>query len=1000
MSNDVNKTGKQYWRSLNQLAETEEFQEMLHREFPEGASELSDSIPRRRFLSIMGASFALAGLASCRKPVEKIVPYVNQPVDIIPGNSRMYATTMPFQNSAYGLLVESHEGRPTKIEGNELHPSSLGKANYYMQAATLEMYDPDRSEYPLKSGARVKYNEFISVWRGLYARYLQSRGEGLAFISSAFSSPSRARLADEIKRKFPRARWVTYEPVSDENIYKGIEIATGRPYQPIYHYENANVVLSLDADFVLQESENVINARGFTSRRHVKSTDDEMNRLYVVEGTHSLTGAMSDHRYRLQTRQVGAFTVALAKALQAQGLGISVASKIDVDLDQFDKNWINELARDLANNRRQGLVVAGRKQPPEVHALVYAINSALGNTGRTVAYRDLTDSYIPDNDQMADLVHEMEDQQIETLVILGSNPVYDTPVDLGFGSAIDNIDNTIHFGLYANETALESDWHIPEAHFLESWGDARAVNGTVSVIQPLIAPLYEGKSWVEFLDLLGSGRDRKGYDIVREAWQDIISGGNFTAKWRRVLHDGILKNSAMPQKSPRVNSSAVSSALSSNPVASETGSGESLEIVFHPSPAVFDGRYANIGWLQELPDGMTKLTWDNAAILSKKTADDLGLESETLIELTYKDHTMKLPVWILPGHADNSISVNLGYGRKSAGRVGNRVGFNTYALRSSSEPWFDLGLQVKETGKHYKLAGTQDHWSLEGRPMVQEATLEEYRQEPHFAEEAVEHPPQKSLWEDYPFDTGYQWGMSIDLNVCTGCNACTIACQSENNIPVVGKEQVYLGREMHWIRIDRYFAGDIQDPVAVTQPMACQHCETAPCEEVCPVNATMHDHEGLNVQVYNRCIGTRYCSNNCPYKVRRFNFLNYTSPKTETEKMAMNPDVTVRGRGVMEKCTYCLQRIKKSEIRAKREDRKLHTDEVISACQQTCPTDAIVFGDINDPNSRVSQVKKRNRNYRVLAELNTQTRTSYLAKLRNPNPALENHQPAEAQAIH
>ena len=994
MSHDVEGTGQEYWRSLNQLAETDEFQEMLHREFPEGASELSESIPRRKFLSIMGASFALAGLASCRKPVEKIVPYVNQPVNVIPGKSRMYATTMPFQNSAYGMLVESQEGRPTKIEGNELHPSSLGRASYFMQAATLEMYDPDRSERPLRRGVTANYTEFVSAWRALFSRYVETGGEGLAVLSEAFSSPTRSRLMADFQRRFPNARWVTYEPVSDENIYEGIRIATGRAYQPVYQYDKAEVVLALDADFVIQESENVKNAHDFANGRRVASADDDMNRLYAVEGNHTLTGAMADHRYRLQTRQVGAFTVALAGALQAQGLRLNVADATNVDLQQFDKHWINELAKDLYRNRGRGLIVAGRKQPPVVHALVYALNNALGNIGTTVSYCDLTYANIPNRSGLENLVTSLGNGETETLVMLGGNPVYSTPTDLGFGSALDNVEHTIHFGLYANETAQQCEWHIPASHFLESWDDARAADGTLSVVQPLIAPLYQGKSWVEFLNLLSSGRNRSAHDIVRETWQNLISAGNFESRWRKVLHDGLLEESALPQKSPQVDQRSVTRHLRSNPPAQEAASADNLEIVFNPSPATFDGRFANNGWLQELPDGMTKLTWDNAAVMSKKTAEELGLENEKLVELRYRENTLRLPVWVLPGHADNSVSVALGYGRTAAGKVGNGVGFDTYALRTSSEPYVDLGLQLESTGEPYKLASTQDHWSLEGRPMVREATIDEYRDNPHFAEKS--HLPQESLWDDYDFDEGYQWGMAIDLNVCTGCNACTIACQSENNIPVVGKEQVYLGREMHWIRIDRYFAGDVQDPVAVTQPVACQHCETAPCEEVCPVNATMHDDEGLNVQVYNRCIGTRYCSNNCPYKVRRFNFLDYTGSKPETEKMAMNPDVTVRGQGVMEKCTYCLQRIKKSEIRAKRQNRKLHTNEVVSACQQTCPTDAIVFGDINNPNSDVSKIKQQNRNYRMLAELNTQTRTSYLAKLRNPNPALE--KPAEIGA--
>jgi len=982
--------GKAYWRSLNELAESDEYQEFLHREFPEGASELSDSMSRRKFLTLMGASMALAGLASCRKPVQKIIPYVHQPEAMTLGQPEFYATTMPFQNSAYGLLVESDEGRPTKIEGNAEHPSSLGKANVFQQASTLNLYDPDRSDAVLQNGAEKQYSDFVNFWRGVFTQHLNNKGAGLAVVSGAFSSPTLSRLQQKFLKQFPNADWVVYEPVSDENLYEGVRIATGDYYQPVYHYNQANVVLSLEADFALYEHENITSARGFMDGRRVQSTKDGMNRLYAVESMYTLTGAMADHRMKLQSRRIGSFVLALAEELSSQGLTISGMNGVNAGTHNFNNKWIHELATDLLNNRNRSLLVAGRNQPPVVHAMIYAINAALGNVGRTLEYRAIDPNTIPNLSAFKRLVGEMHDNKVDTVVMIGGNPVYNAPADLDFAGALKQVKHSVHLSSHVDETSEQTEWHIPEAHFLESWGDTRSVNGTKSVIQPLIAPMFNGQSHVEFYEMIATGQEQQGYDIIRETWADYLPSTNFEKHWRKVVHDGVYTKDAPRLGSPGPDNAAIDRAVKSYAPPAEVTSASNLEVVFQVSASVFDGRWANNGWLQELPDPITKLTWDNALVMNPKTAKELGLKNEHFARVSYNGKQLDIPVWTVPGFADYTVALELGFGRKSAGRVGNGTGFDVYPLRTSDAMNFGAGMTVKPLEKKYVFACTQDHWSLEGRPVFREGTLEEYREDPEFTSElGTEHPPAKNLWHEFSYAEGYQWGMAVDLNVCTGCNACTIACQSENNIPVVGKEMVNKGREMHWIRMDRYFSGDVEDPDMVVQPVPCMHCENAPCETVCPVNATMHDSEGLNVQVYNRCIGTRYCSNNCPYKVRRFNFFNYTGDTPEVEKMGKNPDVTVRPRGVMEKCTYCLQRIKRSEIKAKREDRKLHTDEVVSACQQTCPTDAIVFGDINDPESRVSKIKKQNRNYRMLEWLNTQPRTSYQARLRNPNPALE-----------
>ena len=979
-------TGKDYWRSLDQLADTPEFKEFLHREFPEGASEMRDSVNRRTFLSLMGASIALAGVAGCRKPVEKILPYVTAPENVIPGIPQHYATTMPLGTTAYGILVENHEGRPTKIEGNELHPSTQGASNTFMQASLLGLYDPDRSQRIMEKNAERSWADFVSFWRTQFDQYSVNQGAGLAILSESFNSPTMARLMREFKAKFPLAVWATYDAVSNENVTSGMRIAYGASLQPVYSFENAEVVLSLDCDFLKTELDNVSASRGFGSGRRLTTENDSMNRLYVVESTFSLTGSSADHRLRIPSSQIPAFAMALANELRNQGLSLAISTSSG---GGFDAKWLKVVASDLLKARGKSLVCAGYRQAPAVHALVAAINEALGNVGTSVSYVEPADVAQPSRSELIALLSKASAGQLKTLVVLGGNPLMNAPADLSFDAAISKIENTIHLSAYRDETSHAVKWHVPMTHYLEAWGDARSSDGTASIIQPMIEPLFGGHSGIEMLSLVVSGEDLRGYDIVRKTWESILPGA-FEKSWRKVLHDGLLENSALTPVTASVDVGRISAAMSE---VSAADSG--LEVVFAVSPQVYDGRFANNGWLMEMPHPITKITWDNVAMISIATAKQLGLKSGDLVQLTVGGRSIELPVWHVPGHADNSVTVELGYGRTSSGRVGDKVGFDLYPIRPSDTPDIAQGVSITKLNREYFISCAQDHWSMEGRPLVREATLEEYRKEPKFAQEMVEHPPLESLWEEHSYKEGYQWGMAVDLNSCTGCGACTLACQSENNIPIVGKQQVSKGREMHWIRVDRYFSGSVEDAEMVHQPVMCQHCENAPCEQVCPVAATVHDKEGLNVMVYNRCIGTRYCSNNCPYKVRRFNYFNFTKDTPEIVKMAMNPDVTVRFRGVMEKCTFCVQRISEARIKSKLENRDIRDGDITTACQQACPTSALTFGNINDANSRVNKMKSQNRNYAMLAELNVKPRLTYLARIRNPHPDLVTSAPVE-----
>jgi molybdopterin-containing oxidoreductase family iron-sulfur binding subunit len=983
---NLNKNNKS-WRSLDELAQTEEFQRRVENEFAVSPLDWQDGFSRRRFLQLMGASMALAGLNACtRQPEEKIFPYVQQPEQIVPGKPLFYATAMIRGGYAYGVLAESHTGRPTKIEGNPEHPASFGATDVFAQASVLELYDPDRSQVVTHLGRISTWEIFLTALQIELESQKPTDGAGLRILTETITSPTLAHQLQNLLSQFPLAKWHQYEPVNRDNARLGSRMTFGEFLDCRYDFSKADYILSLDSDFLTDNPGSLKYTRDFTMRRKVEDgRENKMNRLYVVESTPTLTGAMADHRLPLAASEIAAFAAALAQELEVTtDLGITIENTPTLANVNWG-NWMKVVAKDLRRHRGAGLVIAGESQPPVVHALAHAINSTLGNAGQTAVYSQPVEARpVVQVDSLKELVDDMNSGAVNVLVILSGNPVFNAPADLDFLDAMKRVPFRVHLGLHPDETAEWCHWHIPQTHYLEHWSDARAFDGTASILQPLIAPLYGGKSAHEFLATFTGQAGKPGHDIVREYWQTQYPGGDFEKWWRTAVHDGVVPGTALAATSAALKMEDRRWRLESP----ATPTSENLEITFRPDPTIWDGRYVNNGWLQELPKPITKLTWDNAALISPRAAENLNLKNGEVVELKLSDHSVEAPVWILPGQPENSVTVHFGYGRTRTGKVGASTGFNAYALRTSQSAWFGDGLQISKTGKTYALATTQMHHTMENRHLARTGTLAEFIEHPEFVHELGHDPdPALTLYPDHEYN-GYAWGMAVDLNSCTGCNACTVACQSENNIPVVGKEQVLVGREMHWIRIDHYFEGEADNPESVHQPVMCQHCENAPCEVVCPVAATTHSAEGLNEMVYNRCVGTRYCANNCPYKVRRFNFFLYSDFETPSLKMMRNPDVTVRSRGIMEKCTYCVQRINTARIDAKNEDRQIRDGEILTACQQVCPADAIVFGDINDPNSRVSKLRAQQRNYGILTDLNTRPRTTYLAKLRNPNPEL------------
>jgi MoCo/4Fe-4S cofactor protein with predicted Tat translocation signal len=996
------KTSKpEYWRSLEQLADTPQFQEMVSKEFPAGPEENWTESSRRRFLQLMGASVALGAAGACSWQEEKILPFSQRPNGWVPGKTKSFATSMELGGVGRGLVVTCFDGRPIKIEGNREHPESLGATDAFAQASVLELYDPDRSRGPLRRDAGqekpASWENFASWVRPVIDAAGEKQGKGIAILVEPSSSPSVHLLKGKVLKGLPDAIWVEYDPTGRSHEAEGAEMWGLPEGRPVNQFSKASVILCLDDDSLADHPAALRHAREFAKGR--KPEDGPMNRLYAVETDFSVTGAMADHRLPLAPSGVRAFAAALEGRLAGNASAGEDAFPHGSKADKF----LSAVLDDLSKAGKSALVTVGPGQPAEIHALGFRINQLLGSKAQSFSSASTqTGGSAAD---LVGLVKRMSKGEVETLFILGGNPVYNAPADLEFLVALKKVANTVHLGLYRDETAAHCSWHLPKAHFLESWGDSLSWQGDWNLAQPLIEPLHGGRSVAEFLALVLGTKPSDGRKIARTVFRKEFGAVDLDVKFRKALHDGFASSSK---------SAGTPSAPNKIAAPAPRPAGDGLEVVFRSDRTLHDGRFANSGWLQELPDPLTKLTWDNAALMAKSTADSLGVENGELAEVSIDGRTMELPVYVMPGHAVGSVTLPLGYGRTEAGHVAgcwedqvDPVGFDTYQLRSAAG--FSAGsvlATVKGTGKAYPLATTQDHHLIdavgtEGRDnrlgeLVREGDLSEWKEHDDFAKHRVHSPPLGAMWDEHEYD-GHKWGMSIDLSTCLGCSTCTVACQSENNIPVVGKEEVINGREMHWIRLDRYFQGDIDDPEddiqAVHQPVACQHCEMAPCEQVCPVAATTHSSEGLNDMVYNRCIGTRYCANNCPYKVRRFNFFNFNKdlkePRNETLKLVKNPDVTIRSRGVMEKCTFCVQRIQDARMTAKVEERPMVDGDVTPACAQACPTDAIQFGDLNDEKSRVRQAHDDPRSYSLLGELGNYPRTAFLARIRNPNPVLE-----------
>jgi MoCo/4Fe-4S cofactor protein with predicted Tat translocation signal len=1079
-------TGHAYWRSLDELADTPEFRGWLEREFPAGASELTDPVSRRHFVKIMSASFLLAGLglSGCRRPVERILPFSQMPEGYVHGVPQYYATAMPSHGGALPLVVKTSEGRPIKIEGNALHPDSNGATDLWAQASILDLYDPDRAmKYrhrgnTVRREAALDHLDRLAVRYGAAYRQLEGLeavsaerqgGQGLAFLLEPSSSPTRARLMELVRARLPKARWYAHDPVDFDIHRRAASLAFGHPVAPRYQLEAARVILALDCDFLGTERESWRWTRGYARSRRLTLPTDSMSRLYAVEALFSLTGANADHRLRLPAGQVVRLAAQLAARVlagagvqeQAAGPLLAAVTRLGDGLPDslVKQTWLSECARDLLANRGAAVVMAGHRQPLEVHLIAQALNVALGAPGRTLFLQPMPD---PELGSLKELAESLRAGEVESLVISGANPVYSAPADLEWGEAQRLAKSVVRLGYHEDETAQQSEWHLPLAHFLESWGDARTPDGMLVPVQPLIEPLFGGVTEIEVLARVGGVPNPAPYDLVRETFQALT--GSDEERWKRFLHDGFLADGASASARLDFDWAASARAVAGARVMPLPGR-DALEVVFHRDAKVDDGRENNNGWLQELPDPVTKMTWENVVLLSQRTADELGLkivdrQNNNLlvpeVTITVAGRAVTGPAWIQPGMADHVVALALGYGRAVTGRVGKESGYNAYRVRGSEALWAAGSARLVATGAQRRLATTQNHWAMEGRPIIREANLGQYREHPRFAQGMNLHEPpgprdaqgRPAPMYPNPLDipgrdgvaprdkSPHAWGMTVDLNACTGCSACMIACQSENNVPIVGKDLVSRNREMHWLRLDRYYSGPVTDPQMVTQPMMCQHCESAPCESVCPVNATVHDEEGLNVMAYNRCVGTRYCSNNCPYKVRRFNYLDYhkrpldllkgpfyTSPlvnstdgewdllrwfknpdrglrpddEWEMHKLVQNPDVTVRMRGVMEKCTFCVQRIQQAKIQRKVRagasgDIEVPDGMIQTACQQACPAEAIAFGNLNDPGSAVSKLKQSDRDYSVLEFLLTKPRATYLARVRNPNPAMPDYE--------
>jgi MoCo/4Fe-4S cofactor protein with predicted Tat translocation signal len=1017
------KSGKVFWTSLEAKADPEAFQARAAAEFPEGVvpdglvNSESLTLKRRTFMGVAGAAGALLGLEGCvRRPKENILPFTRQPEYVVPGVALHYATVVRSAGEPLGLLVTTHEGRPTKVEGNPQHPSSLGGTDGYTQAGILDLYDPDRSKGPAKREGEAlvdtTFAEADAALTGLAGKLGQ--GAKLRVLTAPSNSPSFLKAQKDLLAKFPQAKVYSYEPVSSANRRAGTKLALGQAADVSVNYRRAKTVVALDADFLGTEPGAPRASREFFDARRLSSPRDAMNRLYAIEPGYTVTGASADHRLRLAARDAGAYLKAVAAELAAlgvladipaQGEGDAATPAVSFEALRGAVNgakapatvpaqWVKSVAKDLADPAARGrsVIVVGTRQPAEVHALAFALNAALGNLGRTITLTSALDTDVGSaTDGITALAKDLSAGAVDTLVILGGNPVVDAPADLKFGELLAKAGTSIHLSEFRNTTSTKVSWHIPRAHALESWGDLRGSDGSYAIQQPMIAPLHGGRTDGELVAQLAGARFWRAHELVRGTARELLPGDGFEQQWKNALHNGVARDY---QPAALGNVALATDALAAAARTLTEGksplSSGNLEVNFAADPALYDGRHGNNPWMLELPDPLSCVSWDNAAYISAATAKELGIENYDVITVKSPEGaSVDIVTWVLPGHTDNAITLHLGWGAENVGRYGDKVGFDVFPLRSTKSFGFGDGFTVAKTGKRYMLSQTQETHSMEGRPIAIDASYEEYKEKPDFAEYRSPVLSTLPLWTEVKYE-GHRWSLVIDLNACSGCNACLVGCQAENNVPSVGKEQVARGRDMYWLRLDRYFVGeDEAAPQVAFQPVGCQQCEEAPCENVCPVNATAHSPEGLNDMAYNRCIGTRYCMNNCPYKVRRFNFLNFTGQVPETTRMMYNPNVSIRMRGVMEKCSYCVQRIQESKIAAKRDARRLRDGDIRSACQQACPTGAITFGDLNDPTSRVAKLSKLDRQYKLLPEVGTQPRTSYLAKIRNLNPEMQ-----------
>jgi MoCo/4Fe-4S cofactor protein with predicted Tat translocation signal len=982
------RVAKGRWRSFGELLDSPEFREGLAPEFPLGVDLPPSEASRRGFLKLLGASIALAGLAGCtRAPREKIIPYASQPPEVTPGVPAHYATAMSIDGYATGLIVESHEGRPTKVEGNPRHPSSLGSSGATEQASVLSLYDPSRARGVLRNGAPQSFSSFVKAFGPGGAP--SGKGEGLHVLMEPTSSPTTIDWLERLRARHPLAKVHFYAPLARDAAWHGAAMVFGRPLEAQVDLSKCDVVVALDSDFLADGPTSLRRSRDFARRRRVRSPNDTMNRLYVVEAALTVTGGMADHRLRARRSDVSQIASALLAEVAATMPNASAkTAPLIAALRSGGAHgaWIAALAKDLRAHAGRSVVVVGDAQPAVVHALAHLINDALGNVGTTVTFTEPVIHLAGTESHGLDpLVAALDAGTVTTLVILDGNPVYTAPIDLELERRVGLAKERVYLGLYENETARRSTWFVPRAHYLESWGDARAYDGTTSIVQPLIEPLFAGRTVDEVLAVIAGAAQPAGHELVRDHWRAQATG-DFEAFWERALHDGVIQGTAQPSVAVTASWAGASAAL-----AAMTPPAAGMEISFPSDPRVRDGAFTNNAWLLELPDPITKLTWENALLMSPRTAIALGVTTEDVVDVKLRGRSVVAPVFVAPGHAEDTVSLSLGYGRSGAEALASGLGVNAYRLRTARASRFDTGVVIERRPGKHPLASTQEHWSMEGRDLIRRASLAAYKKDPQFAKRP--NTPTTSLYK-LPLAGKQQWGMSIDLNACTGCSACVIACQAENNSPIVGKEGVLMHREMHWLRIDRYFEGSADEPSMSVQPMLCQHCEKAPCEYVCPVNATVHSPDGLNEQVYNRCVGTRFCSNNCAWKVRRFNWFNYQELAVRgagedaraLHMMVMNPDVTVRARGVMEKCTYCVQRIREKEIGSKISGVPIADGDVVTACAQACPSQAIVFGSLTIPGAEVKKLRGDDRDYAVLGELGTEPRTRYLARLGNPNP--------------